>query len=85
MLRAILALLNVRKNKILLVAEAALPERQYVAFKKVFLDELGMRGLEAELIELINSGESNNSGMEMGRKILCTKGGAEMIENRTNT
>jgi len=51
--RKVTELLNARKNRILLIAQAALPEHQYIAFKKLFLDELGERGLESELKPLL--------------------------------
>lgn len=47
-----LELLNARKNRVLLVAQAALPESQFSAFKKLFLDEFGRNGLEGELQRL---------------------------------
>jgi hypothetical protein len=47
--QAILDVLNARKNRLLLVAEAALPESQFKAFRKMFLCELGKDGLEREL------------------------------------
>jgi hypothetical protein len=84
MLGAVLSLLNIRKNKILLLAEAALPERQFAAFKKVFLDELGMRGFEGDFIHLLNQSAENPAGVGMGRNRLSEKGGATMIEKRTN-
>lgn len=83
MLSAVLSLLNIRKNKILLLAEAALPERQFAAFKKVFLDELGMRGFEGDLIHLLNELPEIPAGVGMGRNRLSEKGGATMNENRT--
>lgn len=54
MLEEIVGLLNARKNRVLLYAQAALPEKQFAAFKKLFLDEFGLRGLESELAHLIN-------------------------------
>jgi hypothetical protein len=45
----VIAMLNIRKTKILLFAQTALPESQFAAFKKLFLDELGERGLEGDL------------------------------------
>jgi len=47
------ALLNARKNRVLLIAQASLPEHQYQAFKRLFLDEFGERGLERELKPLL--------------------------------
>jgi hypothetical protein len=49
----VISLLNARKNRVLLIAQASLPEHQYQAFKKLFLDEFGDRGLEKELKPLL--------------------------------
>ena len=46
---AILAALNCRKNHVLLVAQAALPQSQYEAFRKLFLDQFGKSGFEVDL------------------------------------
>lgn len=46
-------LLNARKSKVLLIAEAALPQPQYLAFRKLFLNEFGHSGLEGELVRVI--------------------------------
>jgi len=56
LLQAILALLNARKCKVLTVAQAALPEHQFKAFKSLFLDEFGKNGLESQLVKLLNEG-----------------------------
>jgi hypothetical protein len=48
-LDAIRALLNPRISRMLDVAQAALPERQFAAFRKITLDEFGRNGLEADL------------------------------------
>jgi hypothetical protein len=47
-------LLNARKSRVLLFAQASLPEHQFIAFKKLFLDEFGDRGLDGELQKLFN-------------------------------
>lgn len=52
LLQAILSLLNARKNRVLLVAQSSLPESQFRAFKKIFLDEFGQSGLEKELVRV---------------------------------
>ena len=49
----ILGLLNVRKNRILLVAQASLSESQFKAFRQIFLDELGKSGLEKDLEKIL--------------------------------
>jgi len=51
-LQTLIALVNARKNKALLVAESSLPESQFKAFRKIFLMEFGEKGLEGELQKL---------------------------------
>jgi len=51
-LAALLELLNGCKNRVLLVAQAALPESQFRAFRQIFLNEFGKSGLERELERL---------------------------------
>ena len=41
-----------RINRVLLVAEASLPERQFIAFRKLLLDEFGNSGLNQDLRRL---------------------------------
>jgi len=53
LLQGIIRALDARKNRMLLIAEAALPETQYRAFRKLFLGEMGRDGLERELERLI--------------------------------
>lgn len=53
LINKVISLLNARKNRVLLIAQASLPEHQYQAFKKLFLDEFGDRGLEKELKPLL--------------------------------
>lgn len=48
-LRIVLDLINARKNRVLLLAQAALPEHQFKAFRTLLLDEFGQKGLESEL------------------------------------
>lgn len=50
----ILDLINIRKNRVLMIAEASLPESQFKAFRKLFLGEFGNQGLEGELFEIFN-------------------------------
>lgn len=50
---SVISLLNARKNRVLLLAQSSLPEHQYLAFKILFLDEFGDRGLEKELKPLL--------------------------------
>ena len=48
-LAAVLALLNGYKTRVLLVAQAALPESQFKAFRQIFLNDFGKGGLERDL------------------------------------
>lgn len=43
--------LKPRMNKVLTIAEAALPQSQFQAFRKLFLEEMGRNGFEAFLRE----------------------------------
>ncbi|MBP6224809.1 MAG: hypothetical protein KA439_07090 [Rhizobacter sp.] len=52
-LPSIFALLNQRKKRILQVAEAALPEGQFRAFRSLVLDELGREGFERDVERLV--------------------------------
>jgi hypothetical protein len=47
-------LLNARKNRVLTIAQASLSEHQFHAFKKLYLDEMGDRGFEKELKQLLD-------------------------------
>lgn len=49
LLSVLLDALDRRKNRLLLVAQAALPTSQYEAFRKIVLDELGKSGFQQEL------------------------------------
>lgn len=53
-LDAIKKLIDHRKNKALLLAQSALPDSQFLAFRKLFLDEFGISGLESDLVRLFN-------------------------------
>lgn len=69
-LSAIVALLNQRKNRVLRIAEAALPEAQFRAFRSLVLDELGREGLERDLERLAAERESGTgrAGQDVQRK-----------------
>ena len=69
----ILVLLNQRKNRVLRIAEAALPETQFRAFRGLLLEELGRDGLERDLERLVADGEQRNG---QGRPIRAKEGGA---------
>lgn len=72
-LAAIFALLNQRKNRVLRIAEAALPETQFRAFRGLLLDEFGREGLEKDLERLAAEREHWNG---QGRPIRAKEGGA---------
>lgn len=48
-------LINFRLNEVLLVAQAALPENQFTAFRKFTLNQFGKSGLSKELDRLFKS------------------------------
>ena len=50
----IMAALDVRKNKILRLAQAALPEHQFMAFRTLVLDELGNSGFMRDLHQILS-------------------------------
>ena len=58
--QTLIALINARKNKALLVAESSLPESQFKAFRKIFLMEFGEKGLEGELQKLYAEQQKND-------------------------
>ena len=60
--RKVVALLNPRKNRILSYAQMAMTEHQFIAFKRMFLDELGERGLESELKPLLTEKQHGMDG-----------------------
>lgn len=59
-----LDMLNARKNRVLLYAQAALPQSQFDAFKKLFLDEFGRSGLEGQLVKLDAESRQDRNGQE---------------------
>ncbi len=72
-LASIVALLNQRKSRVLRIAEAALPEKQFQAFRGLVLDEFGREGLEKDLERLMAEREHGNG---QGRPIRAKEGGA---------
>lgn len=58
--------LNERKNRLLLVAEAAMPRSQFEAFRRCVLNELGEKGFEKDLRTLLG-GAAGMEGTGMGR------------------
>lgn len=63
-LHTLLELLNARKNRVLLYAQAALPQSQFEAFKKLLLNEFGRSGLEGQLLELDARTRQDRNGPE---------------------
>ncbi|WP_046020267.1 hypothetical protein [Magnetospira sp. QH-2] len=55
-------LINVRKAHLLTVAEAALPQSQFKAFRKIVLDELGRNGLEGDIQALLSEHAVQQNG-----------------------
>ena len=54
LLTLLVAKLNARKKRLLLVAQAALPQsHQFDAYRTLLLDELGRDGFEKELAEAL--------------------------------
>ena len=51
----IMSAVRAHLNQVLLTAESALPAPQFLAFRKVVLNEFGKSGLEGELDRLLGS------------------------------
>ncbi|MCE7915730.1 MAG: hypothetical protein DYH15_13950 [Nitrosomonas sp. PRO4] len=51
-LQEILKRLDQSKNETLLLAQSSLPQSQFEAFRKIFLNIFGKNGLEKELVRL---------------------------------
>ena len=60
----IIDLVKPRLNRMLTVAEAALPESQFKAFRKIMLDEFGKSGLERELDQVFYPQHKDRNGQE---------------------
>ncbi|MEQ8442528.1 MAG: hypothetical protein RIM33_17170 [Alphaproteobacteria bacterium] len=60
--KAILALLNHRVTRILTIAEAALPQDRFKAFRKLVLDEMGRNGMETDLYQLFEKQSGSRNG-----------------------
>jgi len=63
----IMSLVNRHLNKLLTIAEAALPHAQFRAFRKAALDEFGRNGLETEIRDLTLRME--RAGFESGERM----------------
>lgn len=71
LLPLILDKLNERKNHLLLTAQVGLPEKQFNAYRKILLDELGRNGFEKDLEEVLMQHMERNG---TGRNIQAGKG-----------
>lgn len=70
LLSRILDKLNERKNRVLLTAQVGLPDKQFEAYRKIVLDELGRNGFEKDLEEVLLQ-QTDRQGM--GRNIHAGK------------
>jgi hypothetical protein len=61
-LSSLLELVNGHKKQVLSFAEAAMPESQFRAFRKLVLNEFGEKGLEGELVKLYAENRSKREG-----------------------
>lgn len=68
MLDTIKKLIDSRKSKALLLAQTALPEHQYSAFRKLFLDEFGKSGLESDLERLFSENSAHTRKARHGQE-----------------
>lgn len=75
LLQLLVEAVNARKNRALRLAEAALPESQFRAFRGLFLDEFGRNGLESELVRIVAEHEKQVR-QGLGQADTCRKGGA---------
>ena len=57
----ILAAINECRRNLLLYSQAALPQSQFEAFRKLLLNELGKSGLEGKVIEVLDGRERAGS------------------------
>lgn len=53
----LIKLLNDRKKRILVIAQVAMSEHQFKAYRSLILDELGKEGLESDLMQYLNAGK----------------------------
>jgi len=64
-LPSIMDKLNERKNRLLLTAQVGLPEKQFEAYRKILLDELGRNGFEKDLEEALQHMERTGTGRKI--------------------
>ena len=60
----ILPLVNARLNRVLLIAQAALPEHQFAAFRRLILDEFGRAGLIRDLDTVLGENRLERHGQD---------------------
>ncbi|MFZ1767051.1 MAG: hypothetical protein WAT68_10435 [Candidatus Nitrotoga sp.] len=70
LLLMILDKLSERKNRLLQTAKVGLPESQYDAYRTILLDELGRKGFEKDLEEVLMQYMERNG---TGRRIYAGK------------
>ena len=70
LLPLIIDALNERKNHLLDIAQVGLPTKQFDAFRKILLDELGRKGFEGDLEKILSQHTERNG---MGRNIHAGK------------
>lgn len=70
----ILDLVKRHLNRVLLIAESALPESQFRAYRKLILDEFGQSGFGKELEMLLREGGWGER-QGAGRNTLCRRDG----------
>ena len=61
---ALQAVINARKGPALDLAQAAMNERQFQAFRRLFLKQFGKDGLEADLRSVVAEHERQRKGRE---------------------
>ena len=72
LLDQLLQAVNARKNEALWLAQAALPQSQFAAFRGMFLTMFGRAGLERELAQIVADYEKAK-GKDSGRPIHAGK------------
>jgi len=61
-------LISKRLTRLLYMAEAALPQNQYLAFRKLTLDEFGNNGLGKELDQIFESKRRDRAGINYAKE-----------------
>jgi hypothetical protein len=64
LLMAIQAAINARKGPTLDLAQASMSDRQFEAFRRLFLRQFGKEGLEADLARVVAEHERARKGRE---------------------